>query len=145
VAVPAAPGVVGTVVANGKTVELHHVYSKRVVDDFAESKSVAVLLFSEHVLDPRSFTDDTWKYSGQGTKFEGIGVQVAENGTIRNLVVHHKDVPYQMSGPRMAGFEWTGDVVKGQHAEAGLVGKLPWSYSFAFNASLPKAGAPKRR
>jgi hypothetical protein len=145
--IPDAPGALGSVVANGKTVDIRHVYAGRAEDPFHPEKTLAVLLLSDRPLEPASFDAGVWQNYGQSLEFRGIGLRVADDGTVRNLLIKHDDIPYQTSGSRMDEFEWVGAVVKGRNDDHGHFGngRIPWSYALAFNTTLPRASAKKKK
>ena len=128
VEIPENQGAVGSVVADGRTSQIRHVYARTVEEDhpFRGRETLTVLLLSDRVLIPSTFGKDVWKYYGQSLEFEGMALRIAEDGTMRTLMLKRKVGSYQQSGTaKMDDFLRAGAVVSGRGAQHGVSGGLP--------------------
>lgn len=139
VPVPASPGAAGSVIANGKTIPIRHVYAGAIPDPEFPGRDRAVLFLSDR---PLVIKDSDWEVPG-AVEFEGILLAVSENGRVSFLRVKQGDLNFGFSGQKMDAFEWANGVVKGQETDYGDNEGDRISYGFAFNTPIAKTPAAK--
>lgn len=140
VPIPETPGVAGSVIAIGRTIELRHVYARALPDAQFPGRDRAVLFLSDR---PLVLDDAAWESWGSTVEFEGMLLAVSENGRVSYLKVRQGDLDFGYSGQKMDAFEWANGVVKGQETDYGDHGDQRISYGVAFHAPIAKPPATK--
>jgi hypothetical protein len=138
VPVPATPGAAGSVIANGKTITIQHVYARAVPDPSFPGRDRAMLFLSDR---PLVLSDAAWAGGASDVDFEGLLLSVSENGRVSFLRVRQGTLDYGSQGQKMDRFEWADGVVKGQETDYGDHEGQRISYGIAFNTPIAKTAA----
>jgi hypothetical protein len=142
VAVPAAPGAAGSVIANGKTIPIRHVYARAVPDPQYPGRDRAMMFLSDR---PLVLPEAAWEGGAGEVDFEGLLIAVSEDGRVSFLRVRQGTLDYGSQGQKMDGFEWANGVVKGHETDYGDHEGQRISYGIAFHAAITEPAAAKPR
>jgi hypothetical protein len=141
VPVPEAPGAAGTVIANGKTIPIRHVYARAVPDPQYPGRDRAMMFLSDR---PLVLPEAAWQGGAGDVDFEGLLLAVSEDGRVSFLRVRQGTLDYGTQGQKMDGFEWANGVVKGHETDYGDHEGQRISYGIAFHTPIAKPPAAKR-
>ena len=140
VPVPAAPGAAGSVIANGKTIEIKHAYARAVPDPQYPGRDRAMMFLSDR---PLVLPEAAWEGGAGDVDFEGLLLSVSEDGRVSFMRVRQGTLDYGSQGQKMDGFEWTDGVVKGHETDYGDHEGQRISYGVAFHTPIAKPPAAK--
>ena len=140
VPVPEAPGAAGSVIANGKTIPIRHVYARAVHDPQNPGRDRAMMFLSDR---PLVLPEAAWEGGANEVDFEGLLLCVSEDGRVSFMRVRQGTLDYGLQGQKVDGFEWTNGVVKGHETDYGDHENQRLSWGVAFHTPIAKAPAPK--
>jgi hypothetical protein len=142
VAVPAAPGAAGSVIANGKTIPIRHIYARAVPDPQYPGRDRAMMFLSDR---PLVLPEAAWEGGAGDVDFEGLLLSVSEDGRVSFLRVRQGTLDFGLQGQKMDGFEWANGVVKGHETDYADHEGQRISYGIAFHTPITKPAAAKSR